>query len=242
MASHFSSKTSSAIANTVFTAQAFAFSYQRFISTADKEKEELQKLPLTSLIALEGLEPWANGETIYKSISLFHLLGLKNFAELMSLKPAIFVDRWQEAGKLLWQRLHGKDRQTIPTLSVKNTITHKTTLSQPTHEASFLLYRIEKALDAYALRLQGQREHTHSLELRFFNDKNSGKSAFSLRIESSDTQAFPTIRDIETQISKFDLTQPIESFEVSHQPVVETTWKRLPLFQGTTQGKTILAS
>ena len=73
-----------AIADTPQAAQAFATQHGYWISSPGRTREDLNRLPLTSLLSLEGLEAWKQPSRVEAIANFFSLLGFHKIGDIRS--------------------------------------------------------------------------------------------------------------------------------------------------------------
>lgn len=207
-----------AVADTPAGAQAFATSHRDIIIAPGEESEELQKLSLPYLLALEGLEPWTRPSAVESIVTFFMMLGFKNLGDLSRFTSTSLQERWGETGALLWKRLHAQDRPMISALIPEEPLADYLHLDFPVSLASLLLREVEKSVDFLFARLQGRRCVARQLNLILHCEYSNTQHKIVLEPSSPsrDRDLFLTL--LENRLGQVDLENPIRDFELLVTP------------------------
>lgn len=213
-----------AIADTPQAAQAFAAHYAYWISPTGRTRDDLDRLPLTSLLNLEGLEAWPSPSRIEAIANFFALLGFQTLGDLKSFSDSSFHERWGELGEKVHLRLQGlgtKDFQPISPFLPTDALKSFVHLDYPVSVVSLLLHEVESAMKKLFARLEGRRLVVRRLRVCLRCEYSNHEHVFSIEPSepTRDLRFFRLL--LENRLERIELLNPIQDLELEIDPLPE---------------------
>lgn len=213
-----------AIADTPQAAQAFATQHGYWISSPGRTREDLNRLPLTSLLSLEGLEAWKQPSRVEAIANFFSLLGFHKIGDIRSFSEASFHERWGLIGEKVYRRIQGvasADRQPIQPFVPTDPLRAFVHLDHPVSMVSLLLHEIETAMKSLFARLEGRRLVVRRLCARLRCEYSGHEHVFAIEpsTPTRDLRFFRLL--LENRLDRIELLNPIKDLEIEIDSVPE---------------------
>ncbi len=215
------SKVTVAIADTAPHAQMLTEFKPSIITKQGFDYEIMNTLPIQSLRSLEGLEAWQHTSEVDHVISFFQMLGIHRVQEVMHFKLASFRERWGDFGAKLWNRLHQKEIQIIPTLETREPLCANAYFNKPINTINHLLSELTPALESLFLRLDGLDRLAQKLHLMLSCEYFEIKRFVSIEPVAANRD-FEVFRDLLLRkIDDLNLENPIRQIEIEIEDIPE---------------------
>ncbi len=213
-----------AIADTPQAAQAFAVQHGFWISTPGRTRIDLDRLPLSSLLHLEGLHEWSHPSRVDAIANFFALLGFRTLGELASFTESSFHERWGELGAKVYRRLQGNaslDAQPIEPFVPTDALKAFVHLDYPVSIVSLLLHEVESAMKTLFARLEGRRLIVRRLRVCLRCEYSNHEHVFTIE-PSTPTREIRFFRLLlENRLDRIELLNPIKDLEIEIDPLPE---------------------
>ncbi len=213
-----------AIADTPQAAQAFAAQHGYWISAPDRTRDDLDRLPLTSLLSLEGLEAWSHPSRVEAVANFFSLLGFHKIGDIRPFTEASFQERWGLLGEKIYRRIQGHaaaDRQPIQPFVPTDPLRAFVHLDHPVSMVSLLLHEVETAMKTLFARLEGRRLVVRRLRVCLRCEYSGHEHVFSIE-PSTPTRELRFFRLLlENRLDRIELLNPIKDLEIEIDPSPE---------------------
>lgn len=213
-----------AIADTPQAAQAFAVQHGFWISNPGRTKADLDRLPLSSILQLEGLHAWSHPSRVEAIANFFALLGLRTIGDLASFTESSFHERWGELGAKVYRRLQGLarlDLQPIEPFVPTDALKAFVHLDYPVSIVSLLLHEVESAMKTLFARLEGRRLIVRRLRVCLRCEYSGHEHVFTIE-PSTPTREIRFFRLLlENRLDRIELLNPIKDLELEIDPLPE---------------------
>jgi hypothetical protein len=213
-----------AIADTPQAAQAFAVQHGFWISAPGSTRRDLDRLPLSSLLHLEGVNAWTHSSRVDAIANFFALLGFTTLGHLASFTEASFHERWGELGAKVYRRLQGAaslDPQPIAPFLPTDPLKAFVHLDYPVTIVSLLLHEVENAMKTLFARLEGRRLIVRRLRVCLRCEYSNHEHVFTIE-PSAPTRELRFFRLLlENRLDRIELLNPIQDLEIEIDPLPE---------------------
>lgn len=207
-------KSRAAIANSPATAQVFSTQYSSYICDPQREHDDIAPLPLESLTQLEGLIAWNSVDEVNEIVHYFQTLGLKKIGQIQNFRREAFRTNWGKTGLLLWERLHGFEKQIIQTLQPTETLSDHVYLDFPVSLKPFLLHCLDKSLLRLLNRLKLRQQTVKKILIHLYCEYADNYHLLELKNEDKNSNQPYLFQQLEQKIFQLDLDNPIKEFEI----------------------------
>lgn len=203
-----------AVADTPAAAQVLSRIRPFSIVEPEHENNELNALPLSALVHLEGLVAWRTLRDIENVIDFFYGLGIQRIGDLKRFSGLTLSEKFGATGSLLWRRLHGQERQVISPLIPSGPLAESIYFDFGVSLLPLLLHSIEKSLVSLTARLHGRQQRTQKVLLHLHCE--NGRRYHLIEIEPQPGRHFQTeVMDlIEDQLVHLDLCNPVKELSI----------------------------
>jgi protein ImuB len=215
-----------AIADTPQTAQAFATQYGFWISNPGHSYADLNRLPLSTLLHLEGLEPWdkPTANRIESIVNFFALLGLQWVSDIRHFSEAVYAERWGQIGSKLFKNLQGQSfyaPQPISPFIPVTPLTSSTHLDFPVSMVSILIHEVETSIQTLFARLEGRRLVVRRMRVCLRCEYSEQEHVFHIEpsTPTRDLRFFKLL--LENRLERIELLNPIKDVELDIEPAHE---------------------
>jgi len=213
-----------AIADTPPAAQAFAAQYGFWISTPGQTRTDLDHLPLSALIHLEGLQAWSRSSQVDNIANFFSLLGFKKLGDLKSFSAAALQERWGSLGNTVFLRLQAsgaKDPQPISPFIPTEPLKVFVHLDHPVSVIALLLHEVEASMKSLFARLEGRRLIVRRLRVCLRCEYSNHEHIFNIEpsTPSRELRFFKLL--LENRLDRIELLNPIKDLELEVDPLPE---------------------
>ena len=214
-----------AIADTPQAAQAFAAQHGFWISAHGQTRRDLDRLPLSSLLQLEGIHAWPHSSRVDAIANFFALLGFRKLGDLNAFTESSFHERWGELGAKVYQRLQGLaslDPQPIEPFVPTDALKSFVHLDYPVSIVSLLLHEVENAMKTLFARLEGRRLVVRRLRVCLRCEYSNHEHVFNIE-PSTPTRELRFFRLLlENRLERIELLNPIKDLEIEIDPLPES--------------------
>lgn len=213
-----------AIADTPQAAQAFASQHGFWISSPGRTRHDLDRLPLSSMLHLEGLETWTHPARVEAIANFFALLGFQTLGDIGSFTEASFHERWGALGEKVYRRLQGleaKDPQPIAPFIPTEALRAFVHLDHPVSVVSLLLHEVETAMKTLFARLEGRRLVVRRLRVVLRCEYSNHEHVFAIEpsVPTREIRFFRLL--LENRLDRVELLNPIKDLELEIDPLPE---------------------
>jgi protein ImuB len=214
LARQFAPTATGAIADSAAVAQVLVNARPFEITRTGEDFKIMAKLPLHSLVHLEGLEPWTHRHQVEQIAQFFEALGFFWLEEVMHFSVNSLRERWGETGELLWRRLHNQDLQAVSPLVPQDPLMGYGYFDDAVSTVPHLRQKLDAQLSYLFLRLQGLQRFAQKLELRLFCEFSQAKHHIMIEpvSPSRDLELFQDL--LLQKLEIVDLQNPIKEFEL----------------------------
>ena len=213
-----------AIADTPQAAQAFAMQHGFWISAPGRTKQDLDRLPLSAILHLEGLQAWSHPSRTDAVANFFALLGFRHLGDLAAFTESSFHERWGELGAKVYLRLKGiaaLDPQPIEPFVPTDALKAFVHLDYPVSIVSLLLHEVESAMKTLFARLEGRRLVVRRLRVCLRCEYSAHEHIFTIE-PSTPTRELRFFRLLlENRLDRIELLNPIKDLEIEIDPLPE---------------------
>ncbi len=213
-----------AIADTPQAAQAFAVQHGFWISTPGRTRIDLDRLPLSSILHLEGLHEWSHPSRVDAIANFFSLLGFRTLREIAPFTESSFHERWGELGAKVYRRLQGNaslDAQPIEPFVPTDALKAFVHLDYPVSIVSLLLHEVESTIKTLFARLEGRRLIVRRLRVCLRCEYSNHEHVFTIE-PSTPTREIRFFRLLlENRLDRIELLNPIKDLEIEIDPLPE---------------------
>lgn len=214
VARQFAPTATGAIADSAAVAQVLVNDRPFEITRTGEDYKLMAKLPVTSFVDLEGLEPWPQKRQIEQIANAFQSLGFTWVEDVMHFSLESLRERWGETGMLLWRRLHNQDMQVISPLSTQDPLMGYGYFDDSVSTLNHLQEKLNPQLAYLFLRLEGLGRMAQKLELRMFCEFSDARHYLVIEpvAPSRDMKLYKDL--LLKKLETVDFQNPIKEFEL----------------------------
>jgi protein ImuB len=213
-ARQFAPSTTGAIADSAAVAQLLVKDRPFEITRSGEDFKQIARLPVTSLVDLEGLDPWPQKRQIEQMAHSLQSIGLYWIEDLMHLSLEALRARWGDVGQLLWRRLRNQDVQVISPLSSQEPLLGYGYFDEAVSTLSHLREKLDPQMNYLFLRMEGLGRMAQRLEARLFCEYSETKHHLVIEpvTASRDLKLYKDL--LLKKLESVDLQNPIKEFEI----------------------------